>query len=247
MSASRYFVFIPAAGIGVRVGSCIPKQYMPLFGQPMLMHILKTFIEITIISHIFVVVRPTDEYIADLLSAAPQLHRKVTVLFHGGSSRRESVLNGLKMAREQINDEDWILVHDAARPGLTCTLTEHLIHTLCTDPVGGLLALPVVDTLKTCDTHMRTIQTIPNSRLWMAQTPQMFRYKLLLHALEISNSATDEANAVEQLGLKPRLVEGSLYNLKVTLPNDLALVENFLRERHLNQLHLEEISHEPKI
>ena len=231
MSSTRYFAFIPSAGIGLRSGAPIPKQYIALAGQPMLMYALNTFSKIEVINHIFIVVRPEDEYIDNLLSGFPEICGKSTVLFHGGTNRWESVLNGLRMTREEINDEDWVLVHDAVRPGLTCSLAKRLIHTLHDDPVGGLLALPVVDTLKSCDQGMKATRTIPNSGLWMAQTPQMFRYNLLLHALELSNPTTDEASAIEKLGLRPRVIEGSLENFKITVPSDLVLAELLLRNK----------------
>ncbi|MEO6919639.1 MAG: 2-C-methyl-D-erythritol 4-phosphate cytidylyltransferase [Collimonas sp.] len=231
----RYFALIPAAGVGARLGAAVPKQYMPLAGQAMLTHVLTTFAAASMISHVFVVVSVDDGYIADLMAAAPQLQGRVTVLFHGGASRRDSVLNGLRAIREQVGEEDWMLVHDAARPGLTQGLIEHLITTLGDDLVGGLLALPVVDTLKRGDQNARVAQTVERSALWAAQTPQMFRYSLLTRALTLAEAVTDEAGAVELLGLQPRLVEGSPRNFKVTLPHDVALAEMFLKETHLKE------------
>ncbi|WP_211465618.1 2-C-methyl-D-erythritol 4-phosphate cytidylyltransferase [Collimonas silvisoli] len=230
MNSSRYFALIPAAGIGARLGADIPKQYMPLAGQPMLTHVLTTFAAASVISHVFVVVSPDDGYIGELMAAAPHLQGRVSLLFDGGASRQESVLNGLQAIRPLVGDDDWMLVHDAARPGLTGGLIEHLIETLQDDPVGGLLALPVVDTLKRGDQRARVAQTVPRTALWAAQTPQMFRYSLLLQAMSQANAVTDEAGAVELLGLQPRLVEGSPRNFKVTLPHDVALAEMFLKE-----------------
>ncbi|SFB72417.1 2-C-methyl-D-erythritol 4-phosphate cytidylyltransferase [Collimonas sp. OK412] len=230
MNSSRYFALIPAAGIGARIGTDIPKQYMPLAGQPMLMHVLDTFAAAGAISHVFVVVSADDGYIAGLMAAAPHLQGRVTLLFHGGATRRDSVLNGLQAIREEVGDDDWVLVHDAARPGLTCALIERLVETLRDDLVGGLLALPVVDTLKRGDLNARVAQTVERAELWAAQTPQMFRYGMLLRALTLAEAVTDEASAVEQLGLQPRLVEGSPRNFKVTLPHDVALAEMFLKE-----------------
>ncbi|AIY42023.1 2-C-methyl-D-erythritol 4-phosphate cytidylyltransferase [Collimonas arenae] len=230
MNTPRYFALIPAAGVGTRLGATIPKQYMQLAGQPMLAHVLTTFAAASLISHVFVVVSADDGYIADLMAAAPHLQGRVTVLFHGGASRQESVLNGLQAIRQQVDEEDWILVHDAARPGLTQSLIQHLITTLGGDLVGGLLALPVVDTLKRGDQNARVAQTVERAALWAAQTPQMFRYSLLTRALILADAVTDEAGAVELLGLQPRLVEGSPRNFKVTLPHDVALAEMFLKE-----------------
>jgi 2-C-methyl-D-erythritol 4-phosphate cytidylyltransferase len=125
----------------------------------------------------------------------------------------------------QVAPDDWILVHDAARPGLSNLLLSHLLTTLENDPVGGLLALPLADTLKRADSHQRVSATVPRANLWQAQTPQMFRYATLKEALiQFNGSPTDEAEAVEALGLKPNLVIGELRNLKVTYVQDLAVV-----------------------
>ncbi|AMP15254.1 2-C-methyl-D-erythritol 4-phosphate cytidylyltransferase [Collimonas pratensis] len=231
MNPSRHFALIPAAGVGARLGAAIPKQYMPLAGQPMLMHVLRTFAAASEISHVFVVVSPDDGYIADLMAAAPHLQGRVTVLYHGGASRQASVLNGLQAVKAQVDEDDWMLVHDAARPGLTQDLIAQLIAALKDDRVGGLLALPVVDTLKRGDQNARVAQTVERSGLWAAQTPQMFRHGLLTRALTLAEAVTDEAGAVELLGLQPRLVEGSPRNFKVTLPHDVALAEMFLKEQ----------------
>lgn len=234
MHPSRYFALIPAAGIGARVGADIPKQYRLLAGRPMLRHVLDTFAAAAAISHVFVVVSADDGYISELMAAAPHLQGRVTLLFVGGPSRRDSVLNGLQAIRSEVGDDDWVLVHDAARPGLTGDLIARLIDTLRDDAVGGLLALPVVDTLKRSGPGQqqpaRVAQTVARTELWAAQTPQMFRYDLLLRALTLAEAVTDEASAVEQLGLQPRLVEGSPRNFKVTLPHDVALAEMFLKE-----------------
>jgi 2-C-methyl-D-erythritol 4-phosphate cytidylyltransferase len=134
-------------------------------------------------------------------------------------------LNGLIAIEAQVALDDWILVHDAARPGLTNQLLSHLLTTLENDPVGGLLALPLADTLKLSDGNQRVSATVPRTDLWQAQTPQMFRYATLKEALtQFNGSPTDEAEAVEALGLKPNLVTGELRNLKVTYVQDLAVV-----------------------
>jgi 2-C-methyl-D-erythritol 4-phosphate cytidylyltransferase len=231
MSASRHFALIPAAGVGARLGALIPKQYISLAGQPMLTHVLTTFAAASVISHVFVVVSADDGYIADLMAAAPHLQGRVTVLLHGGASRQETVLNGLQAIKEQVGEDDWMLVHDAARPGITESLINHLITTVGDDRVGGLLALPVVDTLKRGDQNARVAHTVERTGLWAAQTPQMFRHSLLLRALTLADAVTDEAGAIESLGLQPRLVEGSPRNFKVTLPHDVALAEMFLKDQ----------------
>ena len=229
MNPSRHFALVPAAGVGARIGSDCPKQYLPLAGKLMLLHVLDTFAASPVIEHTFVVVSAGDGYIDDALAGARHLAGRVSVLYCGGATRQHSVLNGLQAIAAQVSDEDWVLVHDAARPGLTTGLIERLVATLQQDPVGGLLALPVVDTLKRADAAERVDATVPRDRLWAAQTPQMFRAGLLRRALGQAREVTDEASAVEALGLHPRLVEGSPRNFKVTLPHDIALAELHLK------------------
>ncbi len=234
MSASRHsarnFALVPAAGIGARMGAEAPKQYLRLAGKPMLQHVLETFVRAEQIAHTFVVVSAADSYIDDIAHQLQGAGERFSILRTGGATRRESVLNGLDAVRERLDDLDWMLVHDAARPGLTPALVAHLIAALHDDPVGGLLALPVVDTLKRSDASGRAQATVAREQLWAAQTPQMFRYALLRKALESAPDVTDEAGAIEALGLQPRLVEGSPRNFKVTLPHDVALAELHLKE-----------------
>jgi len=229
MHSSRYFALIPAAGVGARIGAGCPKQYMPLAGKLMLLHVLDTFASAPSIAHVYVVVSEADGYIGDAMADAGHLAGRVTVIYHGGATRQQSVRNGLQAMRAQVTDDDWVLVHDAARPGLTTALIERLIAEVCDDPVGGLLALPVVDTLKRSNGEGRAQATVPRDGLWAAQTPQMFRHALLRRALEMTAEVTDEASAVEALGLQPKLVEGSPRNFKITLPHDVALAELHLK------------------
>lgn len=229
MTSSRYFALIPAAGVGARMGADCPKQYMPLAGKLMLLHVLDTFASSAIIAHAYVVVSAEDGYIDDALAGAKHLADRLTVIHDGGPTRHLSVLNGLKAMRNEVGDDDWVLVHDAARPGLTAELIERLIAEVGDDVVGGLLALPVVDTLKRSDVQARALATVPRDGLWAAQTPQMFRYALLRRALEAALAVTDESGAVEALGLHPKLVEGSPRNFKITLPHDIALAELHLK------------------
>ncbi|WP_050476073.1 2-C-methyl-D-erythritol 4-phosphate cytidylyltransferase [Herbaspirillum rhizosphaerae] len=230
----RHFALIPAAGVGARLGGATPKQYMPLAGKPMLQYALDTFADNAAIAHTFIVVSAADGYIDDFLAAQPQLAGKVTVVRRGGETRQESVRNGLLAIRTQVGDDDWVLVHDAARPGLNDALLDKLIAALHDDDVGGLLALPIVDTLKRSNAS-RVAETVPRNDLWAAQTPQMFRYALLQRALDAAQEQgrvgdiTDDASAVEMLGLQPKLVEGSPRNFKVTLAHDVALAELFLQ------------------
>lgn len=229
MTPPRFFALIPAAGIGARIGAEYPKQYLPIAGKPMLLHVLDTFASCETIAHTFVVVSAGDGYIRDALSNAMHLADRITILYNGGVTRQESVLNGMRAVRHRINDDDWMLVHDAARPGLTIDMIEKLVNALRDDEVGGLLATPIVDTLKRADAHNRVQSTMPRSGSWAAQTPQMFRYAMLRHALEQAGDVTDESSAIEALGLEPKLVEGSPRNFKVTLPHDVALAELYLK------------------
>jgi len=201
-----------------------PKQYLQVAGKPMLRHTLDAFISSELIAHTYVVVGAGDMVIDRV---APP--KGVTVLRCGGASRMESVRNGLQMLAGVLHDTDWVLVHDAARPGLDCALIEKLIIATGEHPVGGLLALPVVDTVKRA--LGGAVATVARDNLWLAQTPQMFRYRLLCDALAAAGGAqaiTDDASAVEALGLAPKLVEGHPRNLKVTLPADIRIAEMYL-------------------
>lgn len=201
-----------------------PKQYMTIAGQPMLRHTLNAFLSSPLIHRTCVVVSPDDNQID---AVAPG---DVTVLRCGGANRMESVLNGLQALAGELRDDDWVLVHDAARPGLTAALIARLIDAVGTDLVGGLLALPVVDTVKRSGPAGQ-VSTVARDGLWLAQTPQMFRYQLLRDALAAAtdpDAITDDASAIEALGHAPRLVEGHPCNLKVTRPSDIRLAEMYL-------------------
>ncbi len=224
MSFPSFIALIPAAGVGARMGASIPKQYAPLAGKPMLQHVLDTFSAARQIDQVYLVVSEADAYI-DALPLPP----RCTVLRCGGDTRQASVTNGLRAIASQVAADDWILVHDAARPGLTVALIDKLIAFVRDDEVGGLLAVPVVDTIKQSNGHGRSERTVSRELLWAAQTPQMFRHRLLLDALERAQDMTDEASAIEALGLHPKLVEGSARNFKVTLPEDLAIAELHLK------------------
>lgn len=223
----RYVALIPAAGVGARMAANGPKQYMHIAGKPMLRHTLEAFLSSELITHTFVVVSAGDEHID---AVAP---RGVGVLRCGGATRMESVRNALAVLEGELRDDDWVLVHDAARPGLNADLIARLIAAVGVDPVGGLLALPVVDTVKRSGGG-GAVSTVARDGLWLAQTPQMFRYRLLRDALAAATDPaviTDDASAVEALGYSPRLVEGHPCNLKVTLPADVRIAEMYLGAR----------------
>ena len=225
---TRCFALIPAAGSGARMRGTVPKQYMALGRQPMLRYVLDTFVNTAAIAHVYLVVSADDDLIAPLLAAAPHLDQRVTLLRCGGATRHRSVLNGLEKLRPQLADADWMLVHDAARPGVTVDLIDKLIGAVGNDEVGGLLAMPIVDTLKR-GLGNRVARTVERANLWAAQTPQMFRYGLLLRALQSAHDVTDEASAIEALGFQPLLVQGSTRNFKVTLPDDALLAIEILK------------------
>ena len=224
--SDRYFAVIPAAGSGRRFGAPLPKQYLPLNGVPLIRHTLQALLADARIDLVIVVLSPEDQdWHADCLPSTGA--DRVVVVRVGGSTRAESVLNGINWMREQsrVDSNDWVLVHDAARPCLSASQLEALINTLAADPVGGLLAIPVADTVKRADADGRVEATVDRRLLWQAQTPQMFRLGLLQNALSAVDLsvATDESAAIEALGHAPKLVPGSLSNLKVTYPADLPL------------------------
>jgi len=225
---ARFHIIIPAAGAGNRMATAIPKQYLPLCGKPMVSHSIQTFFACPRIATINLALSLEDYFWRNLpLDSNSRLNLHYT----GGDTRAQTVLNTLEAMRPQVADDDWILVHDAARPGLTVSLLDHLLDTLENDAVGGLLALPLADTLKQSNADSRVQNTIPREGLWQAQTPQMFRFGLLQNALASFNgSPTDESQAVEALGLQPKLVVGSLRNMKITYPQDLALMEVLMQK-----------------
>ena len=219
---ARYIALIPAAGVGARMGGQIPKQYLTIAGQPILRYTAQAFLAAPEIAHTYVVVSLDDAYVDEALAGL----QDVSILRCGGATRRESVSNGLKALASSCDAQDWILVHDAARPGLTTHLLTKLIQEVGDHAVGGLLALPVVDTVKRV--NQGKVDTISRDGLWLAQTPQMFRHGVLSKALLAAEEVTDESSAIELSGRIPLLVEGHACNLKVTLPSDLALVELYL-------------------
>ena len=223
------YALVPAAGFGSRMGSELPKQYLALAGQPMIYHALATLCACPDISAVFVVLAPDDQHWHRFDWS--NLGDKLQPLFCGGEVRAESVLNGLMAA--ELEPDDWVLVHDAARPCLSQTQLAHLIAEVRDDAVGGLLAVPVADTLKRVDANTGAGQRVASTEnrlgLWQAQTPQMFRTGLLLQALRTTRTVTDDSSAIEALGLSPKLVASDATNFKVTYPQDIKLAELLLR------------------
>jgi 2-C-methyl-D-erythritol 4-phosphate cytidylyltransferase len=226
---SRNFALVPAAGTGARMGGELPKQYRLLAGRPLIRHALDTLCASPRIQRVFVVLGEQDDA-WERFDWTP-IGVKLTVLRCGGPTRADSVLNGLQAISAFVKADDWVLVHDAARPCLSMAQLDGLIDAVGDDEVGGILAVPVADTLKRATPDRRIEATVPREHLWQAQTPQMFRYGLLREALMRSRVVTDEAGAIEALGQRPLLVAADAANLKVTYPADLALAERILLER----------------
>ena len=228
-----FYALIPAAGAGTRLRAERPKQYLPLAGKPMLWHAVKAVCRPPV-ENVFVVLAPEDREFArhDWRAFAGRLEP----LYCGGETRRESVYNGMIAAMAAVDADDWVLVHDAARPCLPQQDLASLIAATREDSIGGILALPAADTVKKAAKDeagaLRVAGTEDRSQLWLAQTPQMFRGGLLMQALKVARAGiTDEASAVEQLGLRPRLVTGSRENIKVTFAEDLKIAEAILARR----------------
>ena len=223
----EFYALVPAAGSGSRMGGELPKQYLPLDGRPMLYHALAPLCACADIATVFVVLVPDDMEFHQYDWSA--FGDKLQPLYCGGVTRAESVTNGLLASELEL--DDWVLVHDAARPCLSQASLDKLIAELRNDEVGGILAVPVADTLKRADADQRIVHTEDRAGLWQAQTPQMFRAGLLLQALQSAPQVTDEASAVEALGLHPKLVASDATNFKVTYPQDIRLAELLLKEK----------------
>jgi 2-C-methyl-D-erythritol 4-phosphate cytidylyltransferase len=228
----RFWVVIPAAGRGTRMGEGgVPKQYSRLADKTVIEHSAQVFLDHPQCAGIVVSLAKDDAIWSGLPLAA---HPRVSTAM-GGAQRTDSVRAGLDALQARCDARDWVLVHDAARPCLTSEELSHLLASLQEDEIGGLLAAPVVDTLKRADEAGRVDHTVDRARLWRALTPQMFRFGLLHRALAEAAAkgivVTDEAQAVELIGLKPRLVAGNADNIKITLPEDLVRAESILARR----------------
>lgn len=231
MAESRFWVVVPAAGSARRMGAAVPKQYLPLAGRTVIEWSLAPFLAHERTAAVVVVLAEQDQRWPQTTLAGDA--RVVTT--NGGAERMDSVLAGLQALQDRAAPDDWVLVHDAARPCLSATDLDRLLNELNDDDVGGLLAAPVVDTLKRADDGGRVSQTVPRAKLWRALTPQMFRRDLLQRAIQSARAkgiaVTDEAQAVEALGLQPKLVAGDADNIKITLPEDLPRAERILISR----------------
>ncbi|MBS3955736.1 MAG: 2-C-methyl-D-erythritol 4-phosphate cytidylyltransferase [Methylomicrobium sp.] len=226
---SRFWAIVPAAGVGKRMQADRPKQYLSLAGKAVLEQTLLRLLGVEQLSGIAVAISQEDPYWPELEIAG---HPKV-ITAPGGKERADSVLSGLRSIRERADDNDWVLVHDAARPCITRSDVDLLIASLKDDAVGGILALSSHDTLK--QVEGRTIHgTLDRTHIWRALTPQMFRYGMLKAALEAGEgnpAITDEASALELMGYQPKIVEGRPDNIKITRPEDLALAQFYLEQQ----------------
>ena len=215
---------VPAGGSGARYGAAVPKQYSKIAGRTVIEHSLLALQSCAAIEHIFVNVQHDDELADDVASAV----LGVTFLRCAGITRAETVQSALAAISKQVKRDAWVLVHDAARPCVLASDVARLVELAGAHSVGGLLATPVADTLKRGTAEHEIAETISRENMWRAQTPQMFRYETLVHALNASPDVTDEAQAIEALGMTPLLVAGSARNIKITLPEDAELAEFYL-------------------
>ena len=223
---SNVHVIIPAAGHGSRLGQSIPKQFTRIGDKTILEYIDAVFARIKSIESVFIALNPKEKTITN---GNYQFSNKTTILYTGGESRAQTVLNSLLEINKQIDENDWVMVHDAARIGITEFMINQFIREVSTNKVGGIVAIPVTDTVKKINKKLEVIGTEDRDVLWLAQTPQMFRNKILKKALKnFQGTPTDEAEAVEALGLKPKLFKGNAQNFKITYPEDLVRAQNAL-------------------
>ncbi|WP_037586855.1 2-C-methyl-D-erythritol 4-phosphate cytidylyltransferase [Stenoxybacter acetivorans] len=229
---NRCAALIPAAGVGARFGANLPKQYMPILDKPVLRHTADKLLACERLDTVLIIVSANDAYI-DTVYPPNRLPEKLHILRCGGETRAHTVYQGICAAKQQglLNDDDWLLVHDAARCCLPNAALTRLLDTAVNHSVGGLLAIPVSDTLKRDNGADCVADTVSRARLWQAQTPQMFRTAMLHQALAAANleTITDESSAIEALGLSPLLVLGDVRNIKLTQAQDAVLAELFLR------------------
>lgn len=229
--ATRVWAVVPAAGIGRRMGRQAPKQYLALHGRPVIDHSLAPLVGHPRISRVCVALRADDPQWQHSGFAS---HSKVMTT-SGGPERAHSVLNGLDALAAQAAPEDWVLVHDAARPCLLRADLDRLLELAVGHPVGGLLAVPVSDSVKQVDGQGRVCATLDRAAIWRALTPQLFRLETLREALASALSVglvvTDESQAMERAGHSPRVVQGHGSNIKITRSEDLALASFFLQQR----------------
>ena len=230
--SNKCWAVIPAAGVGSRMGAALPKQYLKVAGATVLEHSLSALLACDFIEKVIVARNPLD----NIATSVVALRDPRVLLVEGGEARSDSVLAGLAALQGLAHADDWVLVHDAARPCIQPGDISALAQQVCRSGVGGILAVPMVDTVKHASADNIVDQTLPRDELWCAQTPQMFRYERLYNALKSAIQQglgiTDEASAMELCGERVQLVAGSVSNLKVTVPGDLPLVEFYLAQQN---------------
>lgn len=224
-----YWIVVPAAGVGARMGADCPKQYLPLVGKTVIEHTLERLLALPNIAGIYLVLGADDNYWNDLSLAQNNRIQRVA----GGAERCDSVLNALEQLFDNASPNDWVLVHDAARPCVHVQSVLHLIEQVKNHPVGGILGVPVSDTLKQVNKFIID-STLDRRLLWQAQTPQMFRLGLLRDCLQRGLAEgkliTDESSALESYGYQPLMVQGRSDNIKITRPEDLAIAAMLLQQ-----------------
>lgn len=231
MSTERVHVLIPAAGTGTRYGGAMLKQYLPIGGKTVLAHSISVFQFHPMISSITVVIAADDQLFESAVGGLAAAVKTVT----GAETRAQSVRNGLRYIAQNYSGNDWVLVHDAARPCLSSSRLEKFLEQGLASANGAILAVPVGDTLKRAGSAQEIIATVDRDGLWAAQTPQLFRVGALADAIDAAQQAgcdlTDEASAMEFVGVKPLLVMGSSANIKITHSSDLAIAEALFSRR----------------
>lgn len=230
-ASPRCWAVVPAAGIGSRMRADLPKQYLPLRGKTLLEHTLERLLAVPDLAGLVLALSPDDPHWARL----PLANDRRIAVVDGGAERSRSVLNALNYLTLQARADDWVMVHDAARPCITPSAIDNLRRHLEGHPVGGIIGVPVGDTLKRVGDSQAIESTCDRNGLWQAQTPQMFRYQrlhqCLARALGHGETVTDEASALELAGYQPLMVEGRTDNIKVTRPEDLALADAILQRQ----------------
>jgi 2-C-methyl-D-erythritol 4-phosphate cytidylyltransferase len=226
-----YWVIVPAAGVGSRMGANCPKQYLPLLDKTVLEHTLERLLSIAQVKRVYIALSEFDDFWAQL----PCAQNTNIVRVNGGSERADSVLNGLHALSSQAHDSDWVLVHDAARPCIRAQEIMALIESVGDHPVGGILGVQVSDTLKQVSNNLIE-KTIDRTPLWQAQTPQLFRVGMLRDCLQRAlvegKTITDEASAFEAYGYQPLMVQGRSDNIKITRQEDLAIAAMLMQQQN---------------
>lgn len=223
---------VPAAGVGVRMGAGRPKQYLSLSGIPIIQHSINRLLSLESIQGVVVAIAPEDHWWQEI-EWGGEINPEAILVAKGGAERSDSVLNALDLLSDVASEDDWVLVHDAARPCLRVADLNAMVRELWEHPVGGILAAPLSDTIKRADADGTITETVDRSGLWRALTPQMFRLGMLrqalVHCRDHGYAITDDAQAIERYGFQPKLVAGDTGNMKITHPGDIVLAEEILR------------------